>query len=176
MHTSDESASGEGPGRSSSLEPAAEDVAAPVSDGKPVCGFPLAKMNKSGTFTCRNPPVDDGERCRLHVGLTPDPEAIELERLRLLQEAAERHAFAADRAIGVGENGDKDLAFNRNARTAATLLRTRRALARVKPEGDPEEKADIAITDNGRSPAADAAPATAAATAPETQAKDDAKD
>lgn len=150
MHTSDGSVPGGKPGRSSSVDPAA-------SDASPVCGFPLTRMNKSGTFTCRNPPVEGGAHCHLHVGQTPDPEAIELERLRLLQEAAERHAFAADRAIGVGDNGDKDLAFNRNARTAATLLRTRRALAKPKDEPAPDEPVKVDIADNARSPAADAA-------------------
>lgn len=152
MHTSDGSDFGQGPGRSSSLQ------SAPDADTKSVCGFPLAKMNKSGTFTCRKPPVKDG-RCHLHVGLTPDPEAIELERLQLLQEAAARHAFDADRAIGVGENGDKDLAFNRNARTAAALARARRALAKPKDASDLPETANFDIEDNARSPAAPEAPA-----------------
>jgi hypothetical protein len=161
MHTSDGSDSGKGPGRSSSSK------SAPDADTKSVCGFPLAKMNKVGTFTCREPPVKDG-RCLLHVGLTPDPEGIELERLRLLQEAAERHAFDADRGVAVGENGDKDLAFNRNARTAAALARARRALAKPKDARDLPETAQFGIEDNARGPAAESAPGA--------PAKDAAKD
>jgi hypothetical protein len=71
-------------------------------------------------------------------------DAEELERLRLLQDAAERHAFDADRAIAEGENGDQDASFNRNARLAATLARTRHALAKPKhAEGENQGAAEV---------------------------------
>ncbi|HEY1722543.1 MAG TPA: hypothetical protein VGG27_14970 [Magnetospirillaceae bacterium] len=111
---------------------------------KPRCGAPTVV----GT-PCKNSPVMGG-RCRLHVDLSDD-----LEALRFLQEAAERHAFEADHAIEGGENGDKDAAFNRNARTAAALARVRRVLAtqdakRKEMSGGDREIPQIDVPPNNR--------------------------
>lgn len=123
----------------------------PADPDKPRCGA----QRKSGGL-CQNAPVKGG-RCRLHVDLSDD-----LEALRLLQEAAARHAIAADYAIEEGENGDQDAAFNRNARTAAALARTRRALASQDAKskdtkGADEPKIDMPNNERGDAPLREAA-------------------
>jgi hypothetical protein len=141
MHTSDESARGESPERSSSLETPDEDVR---------CG---AIVKKTGA-PCKNYPVRGG-RCRWHVIDEVVPES-ELEALRQLQEAAAQHALDAFHAIEGGENGEhgeQDQAFNRNARTAAQLARIRQGLVHPKAdkiEGEGEEPATIDIADDPR--------------------------
>ena len=153
MHTSDKSARGEQPGRSSDSQAADSRV---EKAARLPCGATTAKGKP-----CRKWAVKDG-LCRTHIyksagapavpavtAVPAAPEAApseapvayaipsnnrELERLRKLQEAAERHAFQADRAIEEEGNGTHDAAFNRNARTAAALARTRHALAKEKAD------------------------------------------
>ncbi len=103
-----------------------------------------------------------GGRCRHHIveDITDPPirEALtdELdESLRRLQEVAERHAFFADQAMKDGGNGTKDAAFNRNARTAAQLAKTRmdikvRGSKTKDGEARVDENTNIQITDNHR--------------------------
>jgi len=157
MDTSDTSAPGE-PGRSSDSE-----AAEPRR-----CGAPTKKGSR-----CRHK-VKPGGRCPLHT-IKSGPQAApacepaageaqaaapaedaELQALRELEEAATDHARDAHEAIAHGENGDKDAAFNRNARTAAALARTRRAL---KPKAKDEAKqSDVAIYNEPDNERGDAAP------------------
>ncbi len=91
----------------------------------------------------------------------------DLEKLRLLQEATERHAFSADEAMKSGGNGNKDATFNSNARTAAALAKARfdlkqRAAKTKDGEAAPDANTNIQIIDNQRGdvPKADIEPAS----------------
>jgi hypothetical protein len=130
------------------------------TEPKPPCGAPL--KTRKGAF-CAKAAVKGG-RCRYHIAadITAEPvrEALtdELDAsLRRLQEVAERHAFFADEAMKDGGNGSKDAAFNRSARTAAALAKTRMELkvraSKIK-DGEPglDPNTNIEITDNHRDP------------------------
>ncbi len=165
MHTSDTSAPGDAGGRSklsgTPQDPppdetqGTEDGAAPRAN----CAATTAKGKP-----CRNP-ASVGGVCRLHARKRPRraqrsareasnarapeqtpadaagplPAADPMERLRLLQEAAERRAFEAHRSGEEEGNGDKDQSFNRNARLVATLARARHAIGPKKKESGQTE-------------------------------------
>jgi hypothetical protein len=116
---------------------------------KIVCGAPL--KTKKGGF-CSNTAVKGG-RCRAHI--VEKELSDDLDTLRRLQEAAERHAFFADQEMAGGGNGNKDATFNRNARTAAALAKARldlkqRAAKTQCDEPAADDDTKIVIVDNAR--------------------------
>ena len=111
----------------------------------PFCNAPTRRGG-----LCQNP-SPDGLGCRLHRQAGLNEEAS--DRLAILQEAAEQRALNAH-ALGDGsEDAGLDMVFNRNARLAATLARTRQALEHGK--SDPVEAEEVSVVtyripDNGR--------------------------
>jgi hypothetical protein len=94
-----------------------------------------------------------GGRCRYHI--VEEELVDDLDTLRRLQAAAERHAFIADQEMKGGGNGSKDAAFNRNARTAAALAKARqemqlRAAKTQDANAAPDPGTNIVIIDNLR--------------------------
>lgn len=164
MPTSRTSAPRKSPGRSA-IPPKSN---APAEGEARICGAPTTKGG-----TCRIKVAGEGH-CPVHGGRAepaaanarksrraaraapatpsdadaPLPAADPMERLRLLQEAAEKRAFEAYRADEGGGDDKLDAAFNRNARLVATLARTRHALSRAQGQehGD-EAGADGAAKD-----------------------------